>query len=80
MELKVGDIVRLKTGGPKMTVNRVGPYGSPDDHDHLASNAEVQTAWFSDDEGCWNGPFADIFGMDALEKIEEAAPAQAEAA
>jgi hypothetical protein len=76
MELIVGDVVMLKTGGPKMTVNRVGPYGAPDDHDHL-TNTEIVATWFREGDDGWNGPFSDIFGADALVVVGEAVRAEA---
>jgi hypothetical protein len=76
MALKVGDVVMLKTGGPKMTVNRVGPYGDPGDHDRL-TETDVMTTWFSDGDDGWNGPFSDIFGSDALVVVAEAVEAKA---
>lgn len=65
MDLKVGDIVKLKSGGPKMTVNRVGPTEDSDDIEYVAKD-EVQTVWFSDEAGC----FKDIFGVEALVKVD----------
>jgi uncharacterized protein YodC (DUF2158 family) len=81
MELKIGDVVRLKTGGPKMTVNAV--------HEQVGEAPYVTSIWFERvtaaafaiDEGeHWDGPHTETFAVDALEKIEEASPAQSEAA
>ncbi len=40
---KAGDIVQLKSGGPKMTV--VGPYGGG----HSWERGKIQCQWFSKD-------------------------------
>ena len=74
--LKVGDVVMLKTGGPKMTVTRVGPYGASADHDQL-TDTEVVVTWFREGDDGWNGPFSDIFAADALVGVGEAVRAEA---
>ena len=59
MELKVGDIVKLKSGGPKMTVNRVGPI-EPDKEKYETGlpAATVETSWFCEGEaGCYSATF-----------------------
>ena len=35
-----GDVVRLKSGGPKMTIDYIGPHTMGSDHD------EAQCSWF----------------------------------
>lgn len=52
--LKVGDVVRLASGGPEMTVIK-------------ADSGEASCAWFlKDDEGEWAGPLASDFPVEAL--------------
>jgi uncharacterized protein YodC (DUF2158 family) len=38
-QLKVGDVVQLKSGGPAMTVNSISPNG-----------AAIECVWFDDDD------------------------------
>lgn len=77
MELKVGDVVRLKTGGPRMTVNQVGitridGYGSE------KLPPVIEAVWFTNrltESGNpipheWEGPHHGEFGADALDKVE----------
>ena len=66
-ELKVGDVVRLKTGGPRMTVNEIELEGSKD---------VVATVWFeprlsaADTAAAgWEGPFSGEFAFQTLEKV-----------
>lgn len=74
--LKAGDVVRLKTGGPLMTVSEVGCHERARDNDVLCK-------WFfkvisRSDQGMapvgyvahvreWDGPYQEYFGHDALE-------------
>jgi uncharacterized protein YodC (DUF2158 family) len=39
--LKVGDVVQLKSGGPKMTIEHIGRYGT-------SSDAKAKCTWFED--------------------------------
>jgi uncharacterized protein YodC (DUF2158 family) len=39
-DLKVGDTVRLKSGGPKMTIKEMGKYGMG------STRIEAKCAWF----------------------------------
>lgn len=39
-DLKVGDIVQLKSGGPKMTIREMGKYGMGSTH------IEAKCSWF----------------------------------
>jgi uncharacterized protein YodC (DUF2158 family) len=45
MDFKVGDIVKLKSGGPKMTIEKTGPLNS--------NNAEtgIHCVWFVNIQG-----------------------------
>ena len=60
MEFKIGDVVVLKSGGPKMTINKLGDYslsGGP-------KNA-AKCIWFTD-----NKLEDALFDLNALEKSE----------
>jgi uncharacterized protein YodC (DUF2158 family) len=64
-ELNVGDVVTLKTGGPKMTVQRIGM--TPID------GMVARCTWFerSDDVGKeWAGPFNAEFPASTLVRCE----------
>jgi uncharacterized protein YodC (DUF2158 family) len=56
-ELKVGDIVQLKSGGPEMTVTHVG--------DAIDRN-RIHTAWFAGKKN-----EKSVFPSEALELVEE---------
>lgn len=55
----VGDIVRLKTGGPNMTVDEVKDYS-------------CMCVWFAPvpDERMWDGPWRTHFNHTVLEKVD----------
>jgi uncharacterized protein YodC (DUF2158 family) len=56
MEIKIGDVVILKSGGPEMTVTAVGQLaGSPD---------QAKCIWFANGEAKES-----IFSQGALKKI-----------
>ena len=55
MELKRGDVVRLKSGGPKMTVEDVSSDGD-----------EVSCAWFNQD-----AQRGGLFRQEMLEGVDE---------
>jgi uncharacterized protein YodC (DUF2158 family) len=61
-ELKAGDLVRLKSGGPTMTVEAVGnsAYGTP----------TVWVVWFDQT----NKPHKATYSPDAVEKFDPNAP------
>lgn len=59
-EIKVGDVVRLKSGGPNMTVNHIGPqYDGGEDR--------VWCEWFNEKNHPCNKDFA-------LTSVEKAPP------
>lgn len=61
-EIKVGDIVMLKSGGPKMTVGNVDQYGY---EETLSANCD----WFVMEKAPWkkeNGTFP----LTSLKKLE----------
>jgi uncharacterized protein YodC (DUF2158 family) len=58
-EIKVGDVVQLKSGGPKMTVDNIGKYNySP--HDQAACS------WFDGAK-----KIEDVFPMTSLKKSDD---------
>lgn len=67
MELKVGDVVKLKTGGPEMTINMLDN-----------EEGEIETVWFEPRDAPtaitangngWDGPFTGSFHAEALQKV-----------
>lgn len=77
MDLKVGDIVKLKTGGPNMTVNRVGPHDPTTTDDVRLLDGDVEAIWFTErDETAtsrlcgWSYVTTQRFGADALVRVE----------
>lgn len=76
----IGDVVQLKTGGPKMTVEQVGvksterkPLGLDSSSSvSLITNegepSDVRCVWFKQlDAQQWEGPFRSCFDADSLE-------------
>ena len=62
MDIKVGDVVQLKSGGPKMTVANVDRYGYDET---LSANCD----WFTMDKAPWkkeNGTFP----LTSLKKVD----------
>lgn len=59
-ELDTGDVVRLKSGGPKMTVKEIGRYG----YDETKSAA---CQWFKTDKAPWEVA-SEVFPLTSLEK------------
>lgn len=69
MDLKVGDTVKLKGGGPLMTVETLSP---PEDDAYGADGKWVGTVWFerravSTTGDGWDGPNHGVFSHDSLE-------------
>ena len=68
--MQTGDVVRLKTGGPKMTVEALEGQRHPSDGYSDAgpvTPGEVGCVWFTkDDEGAWTGPHRSRYAVDAL--------------
>lgn len=58
---RVGTVVRLKSGGPTMTVSSINTYGDV---------VEVVTQWFSNYIG-YNEPFKGTFRFETLEAVSE---------
>jgi len=56
-ELKKGDVVQLKSGGPKMTVQDVGDYGP------IGPENGVMCVWFDKTK-----QQSSVFGAETLEK------------
>ena len=61
MDLKVGDVVRLRSGGPEMTVNQY-PFKTIDGREHPNL---VECKWFTEEARIKR----QTFNIDALEKI-----------
>lgn len=62
-EINVGDVVRLKSGGPKMTVAKIGVY-----HGGVA---QATCHWFAGDK-----VETGLFPLAALEKVEQSGQEQ----
>jgi uncharacterized protein YodC (DUF2158 family) len=61
IEYEVGDIVKLKTGGPAMVVEQV--YGST-----ATDNQTIACVWFVyTGVGKWEGPYRGAFSPQSLE-------------
>ena len=74
MDLKVGDIVQLKTGGPMMTVNRVGPFTKDPSSDAYLEDGEVEAIWFNEQREharAWEYVCTHRFGAEALKKVAD---------
>ena len=55
--MKAGDVVKLKTGGPNMTIDTV-------------VNDAIKCVWFSPrPDQSWDGPYSDVFKRDSLVEI-----------
>lgn len=59
MDLKVGDIVKLKSGSPYMTIEEIGVYTS-------SSSKKAKCTWFDG-----NKKVTELFILEALEKVDE---------
>lgn len=57
MDLKIGDVVQIKSGGPKMTIEDIGEYNS---------EQKAYCTWFDG-----NKKNSDLFKPEALRKIDE---------
>lgn len=57
-DLKVGDVVQLKSGGPKMTIEGIGKYGLG------GSKEQAKCTWFAGAERQ-----SSVFDIEALVKI-----------
>ena len=63
-DFKPGDVVRLKSGGPRMTVDHIGPQ-------HMASETNAaQCSWFQDEKGKQVRK-QEWFALTSLEKVPE---------
>jgi len=60
-DLKKGDVVKLKSGGPKMTVQGLGEY--------LGVEDGVLCVWFDD-----KGKHSEVFERASLTKVEDPHP------
>lgn len=63
-KFKTGDAVKLKSGGPTMTV---ASYHSIDMFDHFEDSSQVNCVWFDKNESQQTGRFE----QDMLEKVED---------
>jgi uncharacterized protein YodC (DUF2158 family) len=62
LELKVGDVVRLKSGSPKMTITEIGKYG-------YSEKEQVKCIWFDANKKC-----EDLFEKETLEIYTQPKP------
>jgi len=61
-KLSIGDVVCIKSGGPRMTIVRFS----------VGNENIVHCAWFNKDvEGNWTHPDAKDYSIDALRKCED---------
>lgn len=59
MDLKIGDVVKLKSGSPKMTVDDIGNY------DYGSSGVDkAKCVWFDGSKRC-----EEIFALETLEIV-----------
>jgi uncharacterized protein YodC (DUF2158 family) len=61
-EFKNGDVVQLKSGGPKMTINNIGKYNYAD---YDSANCD----WFTQEKAPWKKEDG-IFPLTSLKKVE----------
>jgi len=59
-EFKVGDVVMLKSGGPRMTITHLGPYES------MLNDKQVRCEWFDPKR---LKPFSQNFFIDTIDKV-----------
>ena len=58
MDFKVGDVVRLKSGSPLMTIQEIGKYNYSDED-------SAKCSWFDGKKR-----YSDIFELETLNKVE----------
>ncbi|EHH07540.1 hypothetical protein ATCR1_06726 [Agrobacterium tumefaciens CCNWGS0286] len=61
-EIAVGDVVQLKSGGPKMTVSNIDEYGY---EDRLSAACD----WFTVDKAPWKKEDG-VFPLTSLKKVD----------
>lgn len=61
-EIAVGDVVQLKSGGPKMTVANIDKYGYDE---HLSAACD----WFTVDKAPWKKEDG-LFPLTSLKKVD----------
>lgn len=71
MEIKVGDIVQLKSGGPEMTVSRIIDSKKMIHSDYAYKDqgfddGDAVCIWFRNDE-----PMERAFKIDTLDKVDD---------
>jgi uncharacterized protein YodC (DUF2158 family) len=62
-EIKAGSVVRLKSGGPKMTVDQVGEAS-------MSGVLSAWCSWFVQDKGPWKKDDG-VFPLTSLEVVSE---------
>lgn len=62
-EIKVGNVVQLKSGGPLMTVASIGEYTS-------LGGTGANCSWFIQDKAPWKKD-SDVFPLHTLKKISD---------
>jgi uncharacterized protein YodC (DUF2158 family) len=78
MDVKIGDSVQLKTGGPPMAVENVNVYkeivktnkrGEPTEERIIEERTTVDCVWFTSGDGVgeWHGPFRANFNLALLD-------------
>jgi uncharacterized protein YodC (DUF2158 family) len=68
--LKIGDIVRLKSGGPSMTVNRVGTADAVKHERPGLVAGEVEAIWFRGENATDVWADSNVFNISTLEKVD----------
>lgn len=59
-DFQLGDVVMLKSGGPKMTIKDIGDYSL-----HGGGNPGAACAWFDGVK-----PMKEVFPLSSLEKVD----------